>query len=173
MNKGLTHIYNGNGKGKTSAAIGLCIRFIGTGRKAIFAQFLKGQESSERAVLSSLGVKVVNPEQPTKFVRDMDEGELSFCQKAQKNCLAEISVLIKSGEYRLLILDEILDAIELNLIDEKDIIDLINTSENLEIVLTGRNAAEQLVALADYISEIKAIRHPYEKGILARKGIEY
>jgi len=134
MNKGLTHIYKGGGKGKTTAAIGLCIRFIGTGQKAIFAQFLKGQESSERTVLRSQGVKVVNPLQPTKFVRDMNEAELLFCKQAQKNCLSEIKVLVASGEYSLLILDEVLDAIELDLIDEKDIIELINTNKNRVIV---------------------------------------
>ncbi|OJU15129.1 MAG: hypothetical protein BGN88_03035 [Clostridiales bacterium 43-6] len=173
MNKGMIHIYCGNGKGKTTAAVGLCARFAGSGKNALFAYFLKGQNSSEIPSLQKLGVTIIKPVQPKKFIPYMNEWELAECKQAQRLCIREITDLLKTGEYGMLVLDEILDAVSLNIIEETDVLSIIKNYPDTEVVLTGRNPSPALADIADYISRIEPVRHPYEKGISARLGIEY
>ena len=135
MEQGLIHIYCGDGKGKTSAAIGLAVRAAGSGLKVLFTRFLKNESSGELAILDDISqIKVLHLEKSYGFFKNLSE------EKKQE---------VRETYLRLW------RAIE------------------LEIVLTGRNPDEKLVELADYVSEIKKVKHPFDQGIYARKGIEY
>ena len=170
--KGLVHIYTGDGKGKTSAAAGLAVRAAGSGLRVLFVQFLKGRETGEIVSLGRLGVKTVRSEQVKKFIPYMDERELGECRAAQQECLRAAQNGL--GIYDVVILDEAIGAAQTGMIDLSELEAMIQGKpEPVELVLTGRDAPESLVALADYVSEIRAVKHPYDRGIPARKGIEY
>lgn len=171
---GKIHIYCGNGKGKTTASIGLAIRAYGSGMRVMFAQFLKDNTSSEIGVLKSIGegFVVAEGEGVEKFVFNMSKEEFEHTANSQNK---KLSACIKlKGEFDLIILDEILGAIETKIIDENTVLEFLkNKPENLEVVLTGRNPSKNIVAMADYISDINMVKHPFESGLQARKGIEY
>ncbi len=173
-NKGLVHIYMGNGKGKTTAAIGLSIRANGAGMRVLFVQFLKGQDTSEIIPLENAGVKILRDNRMKKFLPAMTEQERIECAMSQRQLLKASHRAAISGGLDLIVLDEILDAIECGLVALTDVISLINSrSPHVEIVMTGRRAPEELLNLSHYASEIKVIKHPFDEGIKARKGIEY
>lgn len=172
---GLIHIYTGNGKGKTTAAIGLGVRAWGRGIKVLLVQFLKGQETGELTALAQLapGFQIRRGKGVKKFVKDMNAEELAIARQSMAELLNEAQIALKE-DYGLIILDEVMAAITTGLLPLNEMIALIsNKPENVEIVMTGRNAPAELIELADYVSEINAIKHPYDKGIPARKGIEY
>jgi len=174
----MIHIYFGEGKGKTTAAAGLAVRAAGRGRRVIFAQFLKSRETGEIAPLEKLGVEIIRSGKE----KDCFSWEMTEEQKADYRIVqAELFGKVKEslcGESRtdLLILDEVLNAIskEHELLDEKALSDFLDTiPETLEIVLTGRPAPRWLLAKADYITEMKKHKHPYDSGAAARESIEY
>jgi cob(I)alamin adenosyltransferase len=170
--KGCIHIYAGDGKGKTTAAIGLAVRAQGAGLKVLFVQFLKGQQTSELEPLKKIGVTVMRTDSIKKFIPYMTEQEKKDCMQGQQHCFKE--AIKQFGEYDVVIFDEAVGAVTTGMLPLIDVINMINTKpENIELILTGRQPPAELVELADYVSEIKAIKHPYEKGIKARKGIEY
>jgi cob(I)alamin adenosyltransferase len=170
--EGLVQIYTGDGKGKTTAAVGLAVRAAGAGLSVMFAQFLKGRATGELEPLKKLGVTVVRSEAVTKFIPYMMPAELDKCRSAQHAVLDAVKDGIAQSD--VVILDEVCGAITTGMIDIGDIISLIRQKpQSVELVLTGRGAPAQLLELADYISEIKSVKHPYDKGISARKGIEY
>lgn len=172
---GLVHIYTGNGKGKTTAAVGLGVRAYGRGLKVLMVQFLKGSGTGEINTLKLLepDFMVYRNNEIKKFIKDMTPEEVEKTKKIQQDIFNFAKDAIMDGNQDLVILDEIMAAITLKLVDLQDVIDLIkNKPQNIELVLTGRNAPPELVDLADYVSEIKAVKHPMEKGIMARKGIE-
>jgi cob(I)alamin adenosyltransferase len=170
--KGCIHIYTGDGKGKTTASIGLAVRAQGAGLKVLFVQFLKGQQTSELEPLKKIGVTVKRADAVTKFIPYMTEQEKQGCFQGQQSCFKETSELLDN--YDVVILDEVIGAVTTGMLPLAEVINMIKTKpEHLELVLTGRQPPEELVELADYVSEIKAIKHPYDKGIKARKGIEY
>ena len=150
---GLIHIYTGDGKGKTTAALGLILRASGRGLKVVLGQFLKGRETGELHTLSLLpGVTVFRGKPLTKFSFQMNEQEK-----------ADV----------LLVLDEVIGACGTHLLDESLLIDFLkHKPEHLEVVMTGRNPSPELLELADYVSEICKRKHPFDKGIPAREGIE-
>lgn len=169
---GLTHIYTGDGKGKTSAAVGLAVRAAGSGLRVLFVQFLKGRTTGEISSLERLGVRTVRSRQVTKFIPYMNEQERDECRIAQQECLREAQMGL--AVFDVVILDEALGAAQTGMIDISALEDMVkNKPAGVELVLTGRDAPDSLMALADYVSEIKAIKHPYDKGVQARKGIEY
>lgn len=173
--KGLVHIYTGNGKGKTSAAIGLGVRAYGRGLRVLMVQFLKGGATGEIETFKLLGPRFMlkRGKEIKKFTWKMTSEELNETRKGEQQTFDFARQAIESGEWDVLILDEAMGALATGMIDLKDIIDLINNKpEGLELVLTGRNAPKELVDLADYVSEINAVKHPMEKGIPAREGIE-
>jgi cob(I)alamin adenosyltransferase len=173
--KGLVHIYTGEGKGKTTSAIGLGIRAYGRGFKILMVQFLKGNESGEITTLKGLepGFTLYRGVQMGKFTWNMDEKELMEAKALQTENLNYAIQQIKENKYDLLILDEIMAAVTTGLVNLQDVLDFVkNKPADLELVMTGRNAPPELVALADYVSEIKAVKHPLGKGIPARHGIE-
>lgn len=172
--KGLIHLYIGSGKGKTTAAAGLCVRMRGTGRQVLFAQFLKGQPSAEVEPLRRLGIQVERTDPVKKFIKSMNEEEYSECCRSCRALFERAERALQSGEYGLVALDEVLDAVGHGIIGEEELLQALESrSPATEAVLTGRNPGQKLCELADYISDMQAVKHPYQKGITARAGIEY
>lgn len=174
--KGLVHIYTGSGKGKTSAAIGLGIRACGKGLRVLMIQFLKGAATGEIATLKRLEPDFVlkRVKGNKKFTWDMSEEELGKLKTAEKGMFDYAVYAASSNGWDVIILDEIMAVITYGLIEVQDVVNFVkNKPDGVEIVLTGRNAPIDLVELAHYVSEIRSVKHPMEKGIPARKGIEY
>lgn len=173
--KGLVHIYTGDGKGKTTAAVGLGVRACGRGLRVLMVQFLKGAETGEIHSLKMLepGFVLHRAEEIKKFTWNMNEAELRRAAEIQQGILNYAADASLTGNWDIIILDEVMGALATGMLKLGDIIRFIEEKPGgLELVLTGRNAPPELLALADYISEIKALRHPMEKGIPARIGIE-
>lgn len=175
--QGLVHIYTGDGKGKTTAALGLALRAAGTGKKVIMIQFLKDTPCGEleSAKLFGDNFKILRFQKGQKgFIWEMSEEEIEVLKKETQDGLNNASRIAKSGECDVLILDEIFGCLGNMLISEDELIDFIkDKNENTELVLTGRNAPQRVCALAHYVSEIRAVKHPLYSGIPAREGIEF
>ncbi len=173
MEHGLIHIYTGDGKGKSTAACGLAVRARGAGKRVIVVRFLKSPKSgSECKALQTLGVEEKFFETGHTFIWDMNKAEKARLkqevQRAYEYCLSA------SQACDLLIADEIIGAMHAGFLSEEQLLSLMREKgRSTELVLTGRNASEALIALADYVSEIRGVKHPFEKGIEARKGIEF
>ena len=160
----LVHIYCGDGKGKTSAAVGMAVRAAGRGLKVVMVRFLKSDDSGEVAVLGHIpGITLLPCEKTFGFVSSMDR---ETRERAARWNLAEGA--------DLLILDEIMAAMTYGMVPEERVLEFLEARPGgLEVVLTGRSPSERILGAADYVSEIRKVRHPYDQGILARKGIEY
>ncbi len=172
---GLLHLYCGDGKGKTTAAIGLAVRAAGAGLKVAFVQFLKDGNSSELQVLENLpGVTVLSGKCEKGFVKTMNPEQRKNVAEECLERLAQIRQLDQSGSYHLIVLDEALGAISTGSLCQQQMMDFLRQRNGeTEIVLTGRNPSPELIELADYVSEIKMVKHPYTRGIPARRGIEW
>ena len=202
--RGLIHIYCGDGKGKTTAALGLALRAVGRGKRVVIARFLKNDDSGEIGPLSRLGgVTLIPCRRSFGFTWNMTPEERAEAAAYYGGLLEEAWKLAcpkeASGKERreaagqmalsgadtdqpassrrgadLLILDEALGACSQGMISEKRLLELLDERpEELEVVLTGRNPSEVLLARGDYVTRMEAVRHPYEKGIGAREGVEY
>lgn len=173
--KGLTHIYHGDGKGKTTCAVGLSVRAAGSGKKVLFLQFLKGAESCELRMLEQLsGITVVRSRPHVGFTWEMTAEEKELVIEHHNRCLVQAWDGIMAGHYQMLVLDEILGAYQYDMIDQNLFRRLVEEKpEETELVLTGMNPPEWLIASADYISHIQKEKHPYDRGVEARIGIEY
>ncbi len=174
--KGLVHIYTGDGKGKTTAVLGLGVRACGWGLKVLMVQFLKGAPTGEMYSLEVLepGFTLHRGIETKKFTWEMNNDEKAQIAAEQRRIFEYAVGAAARGKVNLLILDEALGAISSGMLDKDTVIKFIKDKpESLELVLTGRGAAPELVELADYVSEIQAVKHPAEKGVKARKGIEY
>lgn len=175
MEKGLIHIYTGDGKGKTTAAIGLSIRAAGAGMRIVFAQFLKFEESSEHVILKQIdNITLLTPTGEFGFYFQMSKEDKNQVTLLHNEMLHQIQKRIQEGSVDLLVLDEITYAYEWGLVD-RAIVDsfIFEKPSQLEVVITGRNPSQTYLDRADYITEMKAIRHPFDKNILSRKGIEF
>jgi len=168
---GFLHIYCGDGKGKTTASLGLAIRGAGAGMKVCFAQFMKGGDTCELESLGHIdGITVIRCDKEYGFSFSMTDDDKRAITACHNKLLEEAF----SGGYDMIILDEFNCAYECGLMDkEKAETLIINSRNESETILTGRNPADVFLDNADYISEICCRRHPYEKGIDARRGIEY
>lgn len=176
MDKGFVQVYCGKGKGKTTAAIGLGIRAIGRDLKVIMIQFLKHADTGECKTLKLLEpkFKVFHFEKPRGFTWTLTPEERQEQKAEIKNAINFARKVLDTGECDVLILDEILGAIQAGFVEEEEICDIIqNKPDGIELILTGRVLPDKIAEYADYISEIEAIRHPMTKGIGAREGIEY
>lgn len=169
--KGCVHIYTGNGKGKTTAAIGLAIRAAGAGLKTFMFQFVKGMAYNEIKILRKIkNIKLIQCGRGC-FIKGRSEYIDKLYAKAG---LDKAVKSLKSGRYDLVILDEINIALSLGLIKSEDVVDMINKRpRNVELVLTGRNCPRTLLRYADIVTEMREVKHPYKKGVKARCGIEY
>ena len=192
----MIHLYSGEGRGKTSIAVGTAVRMAGAGGKILFAQFMKGCESSEIEVLKSIPrVEICRVSEQYPFYNQMSEEQKQRITRQHNNILMHITNEIESvgktdGEGMgfvqqeesvttampklLVVLDEITYPINWNLIDRTMLSRLLsNLPESVELIMTGRDLSEEMIAVSDYWSEISMKRHPYETGVLARKGVEY
>ncbi len=169
----LLHIYCGNGKGKTTAAIGLAVRAAGQGYQVFFCQFMKGNPTGELNILKEIPhIQILRPEKNYPFFHKMTDADKRMIAEEHNRILDYIEEHISSEEPVLVVLDEITYTIEYGLIDEEKLYKLLE-KRNAEYVITGRRPTEKLQNIADYITEMKEIMHPYRRGIEARKGIEY
>lgn len=167
----MLHLYCGNGKGKTTAAMGLALRAAGRGKRVVIAQFLKGADSGERFALAQLPQVTLLPVPDTvKFSFRMTEEE----RRAEARRYQDLLELIRQEAQGcfLLVLDEACAAVNTGLLPLEDLLSCLDSLE-CEVVLTGRDPAPQLAERADYITSMEAVRHPFEQGISARKGIEF
>lgn len=171
----MVHIYYGDGKGKTTAAIGLATRAAGSRMKVLFVQFLKTEFSGERHTLSHTeNITLSFAPVELKFTFNMNEEEKAKASKLFRKIFDDSVTKVFTEKYDMIVLDEIFSAIEAGMISEHDVYEFVsNVPKNLEVVMTGHNPPERIVALADYITEMKKIRHPYDKGVQARFGIEF
>lgn len=171
---GLIHIYEGDGKGKTSAGVGLSVRCAGSGQKVLYTQFLKNDKSNELKVLEQIdGIHVVHCTKSFGFSFQMTEEVKAEAKEYYTQHFRNVTKMAQEGNYKLLVLDELIASYNLNMVNKQDVIDFLkNKPEELEVVMTGREPAEQLIELADYVSRIQKIKHPFDKGIPARVGIE-
>lgn len=169
----MIHIYCGDGKGKTTAAIGLITRHAGSGGKAVLAQFLKSAPTGELASLATLHVSVFRNTLPHGFSPSMDAEMKARVTKMHNETLKTVTQIARSNQCTLLVLDELCAALSLELIDHDAVISLIKDHGDAELVITGRDPSDELLSAADYVTEMKLIKHPYIKGVKARKGIEF
>lgn len=171
---GLIHIYCGDGKGKTTAAVGLAVRCAGRGNKVLLVQFLKSRDSGELYSLAKLpDIEVMRGKESKKFTFQMNEEEKHALLIEHNKMSEQVLAKIKNGGYSLLILDEVIGALNAKVFEMPKLIEFLrHKPENLEVVLTGRNPAPELVEIADYVSEMRKVKHPMDKGIMAREGIE-
>jgi cob(I)alamin adenosyltransferase len=171
---GLIHIYCGDGKGKTTAAVGLAVRCVGRGNKVLLVQFLKSRDSGELYSLAKLpDIEVMRGKESKKFTFQMNEEEKHALLIEHNKMFEQVLAKIKNGGYSLLILDEVIGALNAKVFEMPKLIEFLrHKPENLEVVLTGRNPAPELVEIADYVSEMRKVKHPMDKGIMAREGIE-
>ena len=184
-NLGLVHVYTGDGKGKTTASLGLALRAIGNSLKVYMIQFLKSGFTGELYsakklgfIIEQFGVDALKEKQ--KQLQEFKDKTGTFIfqpdieeKDAAMQALEHAKKIIKSNEYDLVILDEINCALDKGLIPLHDVIGLVKNHGKVELVFTGRDAPKELMESADYVSVVNRVKHPWQKGIKARKGIEY
>jgi cob(I)alamin adenosyltransferase len=174
MTRGLIHLYTGEGKGKTTAALGLLLRARGRGLRVALAQFLKGGETGELKALDALGVTVLRNSRDYGFWKNASQAEKAEMKRENDANLAEAGRLARAGLCDLLVLDEICAAYRLGALDTALAERLVLVKpEGLELVLTGRDAPPLFWEAADYVTEFTKRKHPYDQGVGAREGIEY
>ena len=175
--RGLVIVHTGDGKGKTTAALGLALRAWGSGLRVLILQFIKGgQRYGElEAIKAFKGVRdTIEVRQCGLGFTRRDESRKAEHIAAAKEAIREAEQEIVSGAWDLIILDEINYAVKFGLLETEDVLRLVNEKpRNLHLVLTGRDAAPELVAAADLVTEMKLVKHPFQKGIKAQLGIEF
>jgi len=170
--KGYIQVYTGDGKGKTTAALGLSIRAVGAGYKVFIGQFVKGMKYSETRAISEYFDDKIRIEQFGTGCFIKEEPSEDDIRKARKG-LEKINKVIEENKYDIIVLDEAFIAIFFNLFTEDDLIEVIKKKrENQEIIITGRKATEKILEMADLVTEMREIKHYYQRGVEARKGIE-
>lgn len=174
MKKSCIHIYCGDGKGKSTAAMGLAVRAAGFGKKVVVTQFLKDGSSSELNILRSLpGVQVLVCEKKFGFIWNMSEEQKKEAKEAYTELFRRVTKKAVEEEAFLLVMDEFIAAYNHGMLDREEALCFLKEKPDmLEVVLTGRGPAPELIELADYVSEICKRKHPFDEGIPARKGIE-
>lgn len=173
--KGCVHIYCGDGKGKTTAAIGLAVRAAGRNRRVLIARFLKTDDSGEVLALGGIdGITVVPCEKTFGFVFRMTEEEKVEAAEYFQARFINICEMALREQYDMVIFDELMASCNYNMVQERDVLRFLQERpEAMEVVMTGREPSEALVEAADYVSEVRMVKHPYTEGIPAREGIEY
>ena len=169
--QGYIQVYTGDGKGKTTAALGLALRAAGAGLKVFIAQFAKGMEYSE--------IKILREKLPEITIRQYGQDCFIVNKPTEKDIklarqgLKEVREIIRSGKFDVVILDEATIAVHFNLFSNDELLDVIRRKpDNLELIITGRKAHPELIKAADLVTEMLEIKHYYQNGVKARKGIE-
>lgn len=174
----MIHVYHGDGKGKTTAAMGLALRAVGRGWPVAVCQFLKDGTSGEVRMLASMpGVTVLHVTPPARFTASMNDEERAATRAEQDDNLRRVVGLVRAGEARLVVLDELAAALRAGLVDEALVREALSLAsgeqDGPELVVTGRRPPEFVKEAADYITEMRCERHPFEEGVTAREGVEY
>ena len=173
MKKGYIQVYTGNGKGKTTAALGLALRAAGAGLKVFIAQFIKKETCSEHAIIDERLKDLITIRQYGEGLilkRKRSESDVRAAQRG----LTEVREVLASGRYDVVILDEINVAVQHNLVDLADLLDIMEKKpQGIELVITGRGAHERVIEKADLVTEMRDIKHYWEKKVRARRGIEW
>lgn len=171
---GLVHLYCGNGKGKTTCGMGLCVRAAGYGFRVLIYQFMKNNATSERRAMEQIeNITFVPGLEQEKFSFRMTEEEKAARRRFYAEQFRLVTKKAAEEHYDVLFLDETVYAIRASLLDEGLVLDFLkNKPEHLEVILTGQDPSEALLAAADYVSELRKIKHPFDRGIRARRGIE-
>ncbi len=171
---GRIHIYCGNGKGKTTTGMGLCTRAAGYGYRVLIYQFMKNNKTSERKILETVpNITFIDGLEQEKFSFQMTPEEKADRKAYYENQFRLITQRAEAENYDVLFLDELIYTIRNGLFDEELLLSYMkNKPEHLELILTGQDPSQNLIALADYVSEIQKIKHPFDRGLRARKGIE-
>ena len=170
--KGYTHIYTGEGKGKTTAAIGLALRAVGAGKSVFIGQFAKSEVYAEIGAIRAYIPNITTKQYGLRCFIDKapDSKDINAAQKG----LDDVKSILASEQYNLLILDEICIALLYNLVSVKEILEIIkNKPRKTELVLTGRYAPYELIQQADLVTEMREVKHYFRTGVAARKGIEH
>ncbi|SHJ86780.1 cob(I)alamin adenosyltransferase [Tangfeifania diversioriginum] len=170
--KGYIHVYTGNGKGKTTAALGLALRAVGAGKKVFFAQFVKGKIYSEIEAIKKFvpGITIKQFGLGCFIVEKPTDADIQAARKG----LTEVADILKSEKYDVVVLDEATIALYYQLFSIDEFLDVLkNKNPKTEVVVTGRYAPQELIKLADLVTEMKEVKHYYTKGVEARKGIEF
>ena len=177
--RGLIHVYTGDGKGKTTAALGLALRAAGHGRHTFVGQFMKGQKYGELRSARMLGTD--DRGRPFLTMAQFGKPTLIHKEDASKEDLQMARAGLESarqamlsGDYEIIVLDEVNVALYFELLTVQDVLAFLDQKPpEVELVLTGRRVPQEIVARADYVTVMEEIKHPYQKGIKARKGIEF
>lgn len=171
-NKGFIHVYTGNGKGKTTAALGLAMRAAGAGKKVFFGQFIKGKPYSEMETIQKFVPDITIKQYGLGcfIVKKPTEADI----RAAREGLKDVTEILKSAQYDMVVLDEATIALYYQLFSVDEFLNVLKDKKlETEVVVTGRYAPPELIKLADLVTEMKEVKHYYTKGIEARKGIEY
>lgn len=170
----MIHIYTGDGKGKTTAALGLALRALGAHKKVAILQFMKKPDTSEYRAIKKYKLPILIESFGIGFYKILsDKKPKEKHQKAAQKALKKTKELIEKNDFDLIILDEINVATSYNLIDIQEVIEIISLNKKSELILTGRNAHPKLKKLADLVTEMKKNKHYFDQGVKARKGIEF
>ena len=171
---GLIHIYCGDGKGKTTTGMGLCARAAGYGLRVLIYQFMKDNSTSERAVLRlSENITIVDGLPQEKFSFQMSPQEKAQRKAYYEEQFRAVTEKARAEAYDVLFLDEAIYTIRAGLLDEALLLAFLREKpERLEVILTGQGPSQELIELAEYVSEIRKVKHPFDQGVAARKGIE-
>ena len=171
LRKGYVHVYTGDGKGKTTAALGLAVRALGAGLRVFIAQFAKGMHYSELDTIESLGDRIrVRQYGRTCFIEGEPTQEDRDCARRG---LEESTEVLAGGRYDIAVLDEACIALHYRLFSTQDLLDAVRgRADGVEVVITGRRAPKELIDAADLVTEMREVKHYYARGVKARKGIE-
>lgn len=168
----MLHIYCGDGKGKTTAACGLSVRAAGRGMKVLFAQFLKNGTSGEVGMLRRLGVDVITQSPHLGMYKTLSDEDKAVTKEACERLFSQVRD--SAREYDLIVLDELAAVCRYGIIASDTVVNFLLTHKNVrELVVTGRSPSAELLDAADYITEMKKLRHPYDSGTPARSGVEF
>ncbi len=173
--RGLVHVYTGDGKGKTTAALGLAARILGWGGRVCMVQFIKGYaDIGEAHFANDLGDRFVLRQFAGDPGRAIGEKKVLQRREEARAALEFAKSAVQSAEYDLVILDEINNALHYGLVETTEVVSLLQARPPaVELVLTGRDAPEQVIEAADYVTRMIEVKHPYQRSIPARRGIDY
>jgi cob(I)alamin adenosyltransferase len=170
---GCVHIYTGDGKGKTTAAMGLAVRASGCGKRVAVYQFLKGRDSGEVVSLQNLSIPVTRNSRPYGWFFSMSKEDQAEMIAEHNGQLEEIMEGLSQDRWDVLILDELIGAYQMEALNRELVERLLAKSYSCELVLTGRNPPDWMIDRADYVTEMQKKKHPFDHGLVARKGIEF
>lgn len=171
MKKSCVQVYTGNGKGKTTAAMGLAMRAAGQGLTVKIVQFMKGRDTGEIASLQKLNIELVRASHSEKFYHMMTDDEKAALRSDAQSVLKQVDGWLDRID--LLVLDEALGALTCGVLEMNELLGIIDSRGGTEIVITGRNAPDEIIGKADLVTEMREVKHYMSKGVNARRGIEY